>query len=377
MLMRNFSAATLQLITLFFMLLAPLTGRAAPLYTVTVLPNIDFSVTGLNNAGQIVGFAGNGAGAIHTVLYSDGVLTDLGDFGGKDSYGTAINDAGAITGSILTASGEQHAFLYRDGALLDLGAGTAGYGINSQGDVVGSRQTANGLSGFIYRNGTLTELGRLGTGTESVAVAINDDGAVVGDSTTNSASSSATRHPFLYRDGTMHDLGALGNHAITGVVAVNNAGQIAGYSGNADAYTNAFLYDRGVLRDLGGFGDEGLLEIHDLNAHGTLVGTAFTEDEGLTPFISLGDVLVDLNTLVDPSLGWRLFSAYANNDLGQIVGYGCRDETCGLVRLDLAGAVPEPGAAMLLAAGLLVLPATRRRITLALEQMARHARCTG
>jgi probable HAF family extracellular repeat protein len=359
MLQRKLFAA----ISLLSVLLAPLYGQAAPLYTASFLAGVDFAPTGMNNAGQIVGFAGTGAGSIHAVLYSGGVLDDLGGLGslsGKNSYAQAINDAGAMTGSFLSASGEQHAFLYRDGAVLDLGAGTAGYGINAHGDVVGSLQTAGGATGFVYTAGKLTALGNLGTGTQGLAVAINDHGTVAGDSTTTPDPSSSARHPFLYQGGVLHDLGALGARPINGVVAINNAGQVAGYSGEADAYTHAFLYEGGVMRDLGGLGD-GPLEIHDLNVHGTLVGTAFNEDEGLIPFMSLGDRLVDLNTLLDPALGWHLTSAYANNDLGQIVGYGCQGAACGLVRLDLAGAVPEPASALLLFPGLLVLAGARRR----------------
>ena len=341
-------------------LLAPFHSQAAPLYTAVFLPDVDFAPTGMNNAGHIVGFAGAGTGAIHAVLYANGMLSDLGSLGGRDSYAQAINDAGAITGSTLLASGEQHAFLYRDGSVTDLGAGTAGYGINAHGAVVGSKLTADGVTGFVYSDGTLTELGNPGTGTNGMAVGINDHGTIAGDAATGPDASTSPRHPFLYHDGTLHDLGALGGHAVTGVVAINNAGQVAGYSGEPDAYTHAFLYERGVMRDLGGVGD-GALEIHDLNIHGTLVGTAFNEDDGLIPFMSLGDALVDLNTLLDPALGWRIFSAYANNDLGQIVAYGCRDAMCGLVRLDLASAVPEPGAALMLLPGLLILAGARRR----------------
>jgi len=348
-------------ISLLSMLLAPLYGQAAPLYTVHFLSGVDFAPTSLNNAGQITGFAGTGTGAVHAVLYSGGALHDLGGFGGKDSYAQAINDAGAITGSFVLASGEQHAFLYQDGSMRDLGAGTAGYGINAHGDVVGSLQTAAGATGFIYTDGKLTALDNLGTGTQGVAVGVNDHGAVAGDSTTTPDSSTSARHPFLYQDGALHDLGALGAHPINGVAAINNAGQVAGYSGAADAYTHAFMYERGVMRDLGGLGG-GPLEIHDLNVHGTLVGTAFDEDEGLIPFMSLGDRLVDLNTLLDPALGWHIASAYANNDLGQIVGYGCQGDVCGLVRLDLAGAVPEPAPVSFLASGLLALGWMRGRL---------------
>ena len=356
MLARKFFA----LLLLFATFLAPLSGQAAPLYTVSLLPGVDFAPTAMNNAGQIVGFAGTGTGAVHAMLYADGVLSDLGGLGGQDSYASAINDAGAITGSVLSASGAQHAFLYQDGNVLDLGAGTSGYGINARGAVVGSKQTAGGATGFVYSAGQLTEIGNLGAGNDGIAVAINDHGAVAGDFSIGPDPATAPRHPFLYQNGVLRDLGALGEHAVNGVVAINNAGQVAGYSGAADAFTHAFLYERGAMRDLGGLSD-GTLEIHDLNEHGTLVGTAFSEDEGLIPFMSLGDALVDLNTLIDPALGWRLFSAHANNDLGQIVGYGCQGDACGLVRLDLAGAVPEPAAAWLLVPGLLTLAGARRR----------------
>lgn len=293
------------------------------------------------------------------MLYSGGVLTDVGNLGGRESYANAINDAGAVTGSTLLASGEQHAFLYQGGSTLDLGAGTAGYGINARGDVVGSMQTADGTTGFLYSAGKLTALGNLGTGKNGIAVDINDHGVIAGDTATGPDLSTSPRHPFLFRDGELRDLGALGEHRINSAIAINNAGQVAGYSGSDDAYTHAFLYERGVMKDLGGFGDAAL-EIHDLNEHGTLVGTASTEEEGLVPFMNLGDALVDLNTLIDPALGWHLFSAYANNDLGQIVGYGCQGDNCGLVRLDLLGAVPEPGGVWLALAGLLMLPCARR-----------------
>ena len=336
-------------------LLAPLPSLADPLYTVSFLSGVDFAPTGMNNAGQIVGFAGTGDGAIHAVLYAGGVLTDLGDLGGKDSYAQAINDAGAITGAILSASGEQHAFVYQDGSVRHLGAGTVGYGINARGDVVGSRQTTDGVTGFLYQNGNLINVGNVGTDRDATAVDINDHGAIAGDMAIGAGA--ANRHPFLYQDGDLHDLGPLFPDENTGAIAINNAGQIAGYSTGPDGWMRAFLYHDGIMQDLGGFG-ESLLEIHDLNEHGTLVGTASTEEEGLIPFMNLGAGLVDLNTLIDPDLGWHLFSVHANNDLGQVVGYGCQGATCGLVRLDLASAVPEPGAVLLLLSGLAALGRT-------------------
>lgn len=356
MLWRKFFAGIL----LFSALLAPGLGQAAPLYTPSFLPGVDFVPTGMNNAGQIAGFAGSGAGTVHAVRYADGVLADLGDLGGRDSYALAINEAGDLTGALLTDSGEEHAFLLQGGQLTRLPGGTVGYGLNARGDIVGKKSTLEGQSGFLFSGGQLTDIANLGQGVggvggfDGVAVDINDRGQVAGASAMVNDLPAPTRHPYLYQRGTTTDLGALSDGVDNGAVAINNRGQVAGYSEGADGFMHAFLYQHGAMQDLGSFGDA-VLDIHDLNEHGTLVGTASNEDDGLIPFMNLAGTLVDLNTLIDPALGWRIFSAYANNDLGQIVGYGCRDATCGLVRLDVTGAVPEPAGAMLLLAGLTLL----------------------
>lgn len=355
MLLRKFLAA----VALVWLWLAPMAGQAAPLYTVTLLPGVDFAPTGMNNAGQIVGFAGTGEGSVQAVLYSGGVLQGLGTFGGNSSYGNAINDNGAIAGTFIAASGEQHGFLFQDGRFTDIGAGTSGHGINARGDVVGGRQNDEGMNGYLYSDGALRDLNNVRTGKEGIAMDVNDAGQVAGTSTIEFRTTDPAVHPYLYRKGDTLDLGALGENHITRGVAINNAGQIAGDSEGADG-GHAFLDDGGGMRDLGGFG-EGTLTVHDLNERGTLVGTASNEELGLIPFMNLGNALVDLNTLIAPTLGWQIFSAYANNDLGQIVGWGCQGETCGLVRLDLASAVPEPGAVWSLLTGLLLLAAAQRR----------------
>jgi probable HAF family extracellular repeat protein len=372
MLFRPCFAAMMLLSTL----LAPMQSQAEALYTalynVNLLPGVDFAPTAMNNAGQIVGFAGAAAGGTETVVYANGALQRLGAFGGVSSYGTAINDAGTVTGSFQTASGESHGFLYQEGHVIDIGAGTSGHGINARGDVVGSWQRAGGVTPFMYSGGKLIELANLGGGKQGSAIDIDDAGNIAGESTTTDDTAHASVHPFLYRNGTMVDLGALGSNRITGAVAINNAGQVAGYSEGADG-THAFLYETGIMHDLGNLGSESL-SVHGMNAHGTLVGTASNEEQGLIPFISVGNTLVDLNTLIDPLLGWQIFSAYANNDLGQVIGWGCQGETCGLVRLDLATAVPEPARALLLAAGVLLLfraPLMRARRQ---RWMGRHVR---
>ena len=61
------------------------------------------------------------------------------------------------------------------------GFGSNAYDINDNGQVVGNAFTASASQAFLYSNGTMTDLGTLG-GSNSNAFGINDDGQVVGDS---------------------------------------------------------------------------------------------------------------------------------------------------------------------------------------------------
>jgi probable HAF family extracellular repeat protein len=350
---RYFAALVLLLASAMF---AP--GHAAPLYKAAFLPIDDFSPVAINNAGQIAGSVFLADGSSRVVLYSGGALQDLGLPEGAFSYASAINDAGAITGRT-TVNDEAHAFLYQNGALVDIGANTSAWGINAHGDVVGARYTEEGTFGFVYSGGTFTQLPNLGTGRLGVAVDINNGGDIAGFSYTNYDESPPPLHPYLYRDGALLDLGPLGDSIDTAAVAINNAGHIAGEGkiGNDD---HVFLYADGVIRDLGFFGGSNL-GVVGFNDRGTLIGNASTGAGGMLAFTNIGDVLIDLNTLLDPALGWQVSFVYANNDLGQIVGYGCQGDICGLVQLDLIDAVPEPGAMLLLAAGLLIMRGFMRR----------------
>ena len=340
-----------------FALLAPLHVLAAPVYTASFLPNADFVPGALNNAGQIAGFISTADGS-HAALYSGGVLQDLGLGAGSSSVASAINEAGVVTGNTMS-NGAVHGFVYQNGILTDIGANTSAFGINGSGDVVGATYTDAGTFGFVYRGGVLTQLANLGTGRIGVAVDIDDQGDIAGWSITDYESSPPPLHPYLYRAGELSDLGALNDSFETYASNINNAGQIVG-SGKVVDDDHVFLYEGGVLKDLGYFGGRNL-GVVDFNEFGTLIGNAATAIGTYVAFVNIGDVLVDLNTLIDPALGWDITNVYANNDLGQIVGYGCQSDICGVVRLDVIDQAPEPAIAWLLAPGLLLLAWTQRR----------------
>lgn len=47
-------------------------------------------------------------------------MTDLGTFGGAESFGSGINDAGQVVGWAQTSRGFLRAFLYSGGSLMDI-----------------------------------------------------------------------------------------------------------------------------------------------------------------------------------------------------------------------------------------------------------------
>jgi probable HAF family extracellular repeat protein len=340
-------------------LLAPLHCQAEATYTITLLP-AHFNPADINNAGQMAGTHQADGAEAHAAIYASGVVTDLGAFGGRYSYATAINEGGSVAGNLGTVAGAEHAFLYQHGVMHDIGVAFAA-GMNASGAVVG-RKTASdgsGATGFVYRNGVLNELGRLGSGNMSMAAAINDAGQVVGESNI-AVDGQVPTHPYLYDGVTLHDLGTLASCGVNSAVVINNAGQVAGYSEAQDGLMHAFFYEHGVMSDLGSFG--GLdITIGGMNQHGQVVGTGNTRDGPDVAFISSDGALVDLNTLVDPALGWRITSAIDINDHGQIIANACTSTLCSAVRLDLAGVVPEPGGALQLLPGLMLLACVRKR----------------
>ena len=113
-------------------------------------------------------------------------VTDLGTLGGVSSFGTAINDLGQVTGDSLTSTGVEHAFFY-DGTMHDLGtlnnadAGSISraWGINNQGQVVGTSNVtlAGSPFAFVYSMGSMHSLAGLG---RSQAFDINDSGQISG-----------------------------------------------------------------------------------------------------------------------------------------------------------------------------------------------------
>ncbi|MEQ1638463.1 MAG: hypothetical protein ABL903_17465 [Methylococcales bacterium] len=116
--------------------------------------------------------------------------------------------------------------------------------LNDKGQIAGTQSVVgnNGNSNthaVLWENGTVTDLGALGTDingySQSSAVAINANGQVIGNSTVYDQHGNAKgQHAFIWSKGIMTDLGALGTDTDgignSSAVALNASGQVVGNS---------------------------------------------------------------------------------------------------------------------------------------------------
>jgi probable HAF family extracellular repeat protein len=167
--------------------------------TLTPLSGDTFSnAFSIDQSGQAVGWSGTCAVTAHAILWQTGSMVNLGSLGG--SYNNAalkINNRSQIVGySDLSGDTATHAFLWQSGTMSwqsgtmsDLGTlpgdtNSYAYGINDKGQVVGDSCAASSCRGFIWQNGSMTDLNLLVPPNKNLYVVygndINNSGQIVG-----------------------------------------------------------------------------------------------------------------------------------------------------------------------------------------------------
>lgn len=313
-------------------------------YVVENLGTIDGLVpviTGMNASGQISGYIANDAG-LRAVRFSGGAWHYVPGLESVYSAATAINAHGDLTGYATNAAGQLVAYRYSDGGgvallpalqnhLYDIGMA-----INADGVVVGYGTDLTGSTrGWVARPGAdIVMLPTFGGGF-SVACGINDNGQIVGSSTTTDNFQHAFR---LDADGSMHDTGTFDGAAGTSAACAIDADGRVGGQATRGGDARAFLFEAGVLSDIGDFPGS-LFSTVDATAGGVSVGYFFAPDGSQRATVHTAtDGSRDLNTAIAGDAGWVLSEATTVNDQGQIAGAGMLAGATAAFRL-----TPVPG----------------------------------
>jgi subtilisin family serine protease len=281
---------------------------------------------GLNERGQVVGGTSNAYGA--PFLWQDGQLQVLSHVVGQAN---AINESGVMVGH----SNGSPAELRVDAPprylpMLDGGQGSA-MAINDDGWVVGacgSSVAGGGAHPCRWSpSGELTDLAP-DQAHEMGATGINQDGLVVGWMTV----------PFPYKRAWRWSDGILtllpkawqAPSASCNAMGVNDAGEVAGYgegeplAGGGGVPWHTLLWRGDTVHDLGSLDPRLISQAWAINNHGVVVGQSNT----LEPFVlhavysTVADGMRDLNHRLGVGSGWVLTVAWAINDAGWIVGQG-------------------------------------------------------
>ena len=234
-----------------------------------------------------------------------------------DTVGTSTSTRGVTGGAYLRL---------KSGTVVDLFDGQHPYstqatGVNAVRTVVGYEQVdkESPYVAFAWMNGTAQTLPGLG-GANELAMAVNDDGLIVGEAGTPDF----LQHATTWVDGQVHDLGSIGAGGSSVAYAVSSRGWVAGQSSiEGNAAVHAALWHDGLAIDLGTLRKGNYSAATGVNASGTVVGMSAVDSR--TPahaFVWQDGAMTDLNQLAHGLAGWTLGKALAINDAGQILASG-------------------------------------------------------
>jgi uncharacterized membrane protein len=237
--------------------------------------------------------------------------------GGGWSTVRSISDSGQIVGFDVDAG----ALLFDDsgsGNNINLGGGKRAYSINNNNQIVGGSGNGVNTSAWLWDLTGGINITLLGQGE---ATSISDNGLIVGNS-----------HPISGEGwhATLFDSTGGGNNIDLGKLfatddrsfarSINDHGQIVGHSGGPGSVYTATLYDPNGNGNNIALGVVGNSYANSINNDGLIVGR---EGGNATLFDIAGSGdNINLNDLIDPSLGWTLTTANYINDNGWIIGGG-------------------------------------------------------
>jgi probable HAF family extracellular repeat protein len=140
----------------------------------------------------------------------------------------------------------------------------------------------------------------------------------------NAVGGSSAIHAVLWESGQPINLGNLGAQVWNTPVSLNNHGQVVGFGNNTENSAQAFLWtqESGKMQALPFIGDDDSSVAYDINEKGQIVGVSDggSEPYGARAFLYQNGMMMDLNDLVQEESPLYLYLAQGINDQGEIVG---------------------------------------------------------
>ena len=149
----------------------------------------------INNKDQVAGQFTTADGAIHSFFWDKKKWSDLGFLGGSETFVYGMSESGIITGQSDISNVPNpvfgippfHSLTWSNGTLTDLGqiwGSDFGYstGVDSLGRIAGASDLAGDLSGhaYLWDHGTVTDLSPYGDSISSWSNDVNSQGDIVG-----------------------------------------------------------------------------------------------------------------------------------------------------------------------------------------------------
>jgi probable HAF family extracellular repeat protein len=250
-------------------------------------------------------------------VWEDGVMRPLPTLGGTNGFATGVNNRGQIVGwaentvhdptCVAPQVLQFRAVVWgpKEGEILELpplpgDTVSAATAINNRGQVVGISGICDRAVGrfsaihaVLWQDGQPIDLGSLGGVAWNTPMAINERGDIVGFSNVSAAAGGGfAAHAFLWtsRDG-IRDLGTLPGDSTSQALGINARGEIVGTSCDADFNCRAFLWRNGVMTDLNTLVtsdyEDTLTTANDINNSGRITGQALEQATGaLVAFVA-------------------------------------------------------------------------------------------
>ncbi len=315
--------------------LVPISHIALPSYTVNLVgllaPGTDSIANDLNNAGELVGGAEESPGGVgHAFLWTKtGGLTDLGSFGSTLSASAlSVTDGGAVAGEItLNNGGEDYAVPFLIGSGFPEKPGLppgcdsiVAFGMTNDGKFVVEGQlnqlgTEESFGSYMFSGGKWSDIGESGgPGTTNELFTFDRLTNTAYGSLASQDSTKAIR--WKWADGTISEFDWTKIATSITLASYYSGGAKGEWLGTlANGHAGYISADGGTTTDLGFAGS-----VTGLNSSGQAVGN-YSPDGGFHQYGFYWSKLtgfIDLNQLIDPSLGITIVAATHINTSGQI-----------------------------------------------------------